>query len=301
MRSRCGLADWVWVRGFVVNYGAVVMMISLGFLGLIRWLTRWRYGLIALVTAAIVVLHLGIVQAGIVQAAAAPDGQFRVEYGPIGDSVYAPFRQAMQDEQLFENLAEGLNQSLKLPIDVTITLASCGAENAFYSSDEKRLVMCDELLGHFAKIFAPDAKSDEELVESILYANIFVFFHELGHALIDIFDLPTVGREEDAVDEFSTLLLLQSGEDGEKAVLSAADWFRLQSQGDTAHLAFWDQHSLDMQRFFGVACLVYGKEPDKFSGLIDNRILPTSRAAHCRAEYQKKFRSWEKLLAPYSR
>jgi hypothetical protein len=262
------------------------------------WLAGWRYGHISL---AVMTALLSFGPMAIGQAASSPKGRFRVEYGPVKDARYADLRAAMRDSGLYESMAAALNKQFVLPKDLTITPSTCGEPNAFYQPSTRRLIMCDELLVHFAELFAPTADSEQELGESIVYANLFVFFHELGHGLIDVYDLPTVGREEDAVDEFSTLLLLEAGDFGEKSVLTAAQWFALQSEKSNGDLAFWDEHSLDLQRFYGISCLVYGKDPEKFSGLVASGILPESRADRCPTEYSKKSRSWEALLTPFSR
>jgi Putative metallopeptidase len=59
--------------------------------------------------------------------------------------------------------------------------------------------------------------------------------HEVGHVLIDVLNLPTTGRDEDVVDEFSTLLLLEGEEEGEKAVINAAEWFLIEGSLKNAH------------------------------------------------------------------
>ena len=46
--------------------------------------------------------------------------------------------------------------------------------------------------------------------------------HELGHALIHVLDLPTTGREEDAVDQLSTYILAYGSEGGESPTLDPA-------------------------------------------------------------------------------
>jgi Zn-dependent peptidase ImmA (M78 family) len=35
-----------------------------------------------------------------------------------------------------------------------------------------------------------------------------VFLHELGHALLDVLQIPILGREEDASDQLATYMLL---------------------------------------------------------------------------------------------
>src|SRR6185295_2240523 len=84
----------------------------------------------------------------------------------------------------------------------------------------------------FFQDFTPeDAKNDdaenEEVGGKAIAAMVFVFYHELGHALIDIYDLPVTGREEDAVDQLATVMLLETwdGEESELAMTASAEWF----------------------------------------------------------------------------
>jgi hypothetical protein len=49
-----------------------------------------------------------------------------------------------------------------------------------------------------------------------------MFLHEVAHALIDGWDLPITRREEDAADQFSTLLLINGLPDGDKTALDGA-------------------------------------------------------------------------------
>jgi hypothetical protein len=230
-------------------------------------------------------------------------GKFQVFYAPLEDQTYAALQQVFQDSQVFEAIANELNKTIALPHDLTIVLGTCGQENAFYSAENKQIVICNELIGRLAVLFSQSEKSEQEIGEAIVNTTLFIFFHEMGHALIDVLNLPTTGREEDVVDEFSTLLLLAAGEDGEKAVINAAEWFLIEGSKNDAieKLAFWDEHSLDLQRFYGILCLVYGKAPDKYSFFLQKDLLPESRAAACVQDYAKKEKSWDALLAPYLR
>ena len=64
-------------------------------------------------------------------------------------------------------------------------------------------------------------------------------------------------------------------------------------------LSFWDEHSLDEQRFYNILCWIYGKDSEGYQYLVDDETLPTDRAERCPAEYDRMNRSWEALLAPY--
>jgi len=57
--------------------------------------------------------------------------------------------------------------------------------------------------------YNPEA-TDSPLTVSALFrylegATIAVLLHEIGHAMIDVYDLPIVASEEDAADEFATI------------------------------------------------------------------------------------------------
>lgn len=53
------------------------------------------------------------------------------------------------------------------------------------------------------------------------------FYHEVGHALVDVLELPITGKEEDAVDQLSTYVLVEDADGGEVAALDGAVAFLL--------------------------------------------------------------------------
>jgi len=116
---------------------------------------------------------------------------FRVAYAPT--EKYAAIQQAFQQLQIFEGIANELNKTLKLDRVVDIQMVECGTVNAFYDPNVGRVIMCYELIGYYAEMFAPVAQNNEELEAAILGATIFAFFHELGHGLIHVLDLPRWG------------------------------------------------------------------------------------------------------------
>ena len=55
-----------------------------------------------------------------------------------------------------------------------------------------------------ALVFANFAGASEE--DGFVTSNLIsVFYHELGHAVIDTMQVPIFGQEEDAADVFSTI------------------------------------------------------------------------------------------------
>jgi hypothetical protein len=180
-----------------------------------------------------------------------------------------------------------------MPTTVNIQLVDCGTVNAFYDAENSRVIVCYEFIAYLARTFSSQFSDETQLGTAVVGATLFAFFHELGHALRDKLDLPITGKEEDAVDQLATLILMHGGDEGVGAALSGAYWFLL-SQGQG--IAFWDEHSLDQQRFYNIACMVYGSNAARYSELVTSELLPQRRAARCSAEYAQVQRAWESIL-----
>ncbi len=227
-------------------------------------------------------------------------GDFSVTYTAPKNSEYAELQQILQESKLFDTTADELNKLLVLPVNVPITLTECQDVNAFYDQEKKQIIVCYELMSHIATLSSEIVESEEELDKALIDTSFFIFFHELGHALSDVLQLPTTGREEDAADQLATVIFTEVGEEGEDAALSAAVFFlQAAQQTNVEELAFWDEHALDIQRFYNIACWVYGKNPQRHSYLIEEGILPEERAVKCEDEYNKISNSWNVLLSPY--
>ncbi|MDQ3129151.1 MAG: DUF4344 domain-containing metallopeptidase [Acidobacteriota bacterium] len=227
-------------------------------------------------------------------------GDFKIGFSPA--TLKTNPKKAM-DKEVAASLLEitkPLNEIIALPYDVYLNFDKCGEPNAFYNPEVKEITMCYEFLDEFEQTFKKVSKNRAEIDDMSDGAMVVFFFHELGHCLIDVWDLPATGREEDAVDQLAMFILLDGTPEGEGMVLSAATFFAVVSsqQGDN-ELAFWDEHSLDQQRFYDMLCLTYGSNPSKNKNLLGKNGLPPERAQRCPAEFKRVDHSWQKLLAPY--
>ena len=230
-------------------------------------------------------------------------GDFKIVYRLGQKSKFIEIQDDLKQSKIFEEIAAGLNETFALPVDLPIIFTECGEENAFYDPEKGEIHMCYELINQFIQNFGTHSKKPEDAVAATLDAVSFVLYHELGHALIHIYELPSTGKEEDAVDQLATLLLVEGdGEDGEVAAINGARSFTLGEnlKGVGANqLAFWDEHSLGPQRFYNIICLVYGQNPEKWANLVKNGNLPKERAERCAEEYEKMSNAWATLLDPY--
>ena len=242
-------------------------------------------------------------------------GNFVVSYEKTANEDYQELEAIFKEVRLLEDTVQELNNVFALPSHVPVVFRECGDVNAFYDPATQEISLCWELVEYYAGMFLSEEQTEEESTEggeAVAGATLFTFFHELGHALIDLYDLPVTGREEDAVDQLATMILLQGGEEGEMAALNGAWSFLTEEEEDVEgeeeystgeeeeeELAFWDEHSLDEQRFYNIVCWSYGKNPEGFQYLVDDETLPEGRAERCPAEYDRMSRSWDALLDPY--
>lgn len=213
------------------------------------------------------------------------------------DIAASPSQAALLSEldaaDLFAQLSREINELFALPVDLHAEHQGCGGDaNAYYVGSERKIVLCYELLEFIAA--TTRSASAEDIVERIEAAWEFVFFHELGHALIQLYDIPVLGKEEDAVDAFSTLLLIETGR--ARGAVFAADYWDSSDPGHYGPTQFADTHSLNAQRFYAILCLVYGSSPEEHQDLIAHDYLSEGRASACIADYARTAESWNELI-----
>ncbi|HXU32570.1 MAG TPA: DUF4344 domain-containing metallopeptidase [Thermoanaerobaculia bacterium] len=238
--------------------------------------------------------------------AAAERGHLRFSYAKVKNPDYKELQKVFHDERFFEDVVDDLDKTLVLPRNLEVKLQECGEVNAFYDPEDGAVHLCYEMVEHFLQVFTPeDAKNDdaenEEVGGKAIAAMVFVFYHELGHALIDIYDLPVTGREEDAVDQLATVMLLETwdGEESELAMTASAEWFDSSAAEREEDPDMADEHALDEQRYYNLLCWTYGSDPDYFADQLEDWELPEERAERCPEEYQRMSRSWDTLLGPH--
>jgi hypothetical protein len=139
-------------------------------------------------------------------------------------------------------------------------------------------------------------------VQRFVESNISeTLYHELGHALIDQLDLPVFGPEEFAADFFA-IVLINRLHDEETVVRMAYDIAAAYDAGavkEARHaqdLAMWDVHGIDGQRYYNLACHMYGANPEERDDVANELGLPDERAETCEDEYALTARAWGQVL-----
>ncbi|AWV05845.1 DUF4344 domain-containing metallopeptidase [Marilutibacter maris] len=241
--------------------------------------------------------------------------EFAYAYLEPRDEALMPFYRQVVDADLFKHQPEiqAIDGMFMLPRPIRFVTAECGEINAFYSDERGEVVLCYETMRVLRErglelaaqngIAGADAQT---LARRYLDANVrFILLHETGHALITLLEIPVTGREEDAVDQLATTLMLRfAGIDESSATVAenlrmASHWFLLRSTGQYNLDAYADAHALGEQRYFNLQCLLYGSDPARYLDIVTGGDLPEARARSCPEEARRVSSAWLRLLLPH--
>ena len=224
-------------------------------------------------------------------------GDFVVRPAKLESDTYVELAQQLSEERLLEDIADGLNAWLILPVDIGMRFAECGQSNAFYDPNEREVLMCLELFEGEREVFAAYYETEEEIEGAVNGSFLFTVFHEVGHALVDVLEIPFTGREEDTADSLAAWWLID-GDDGEESAIAGALSFYTDPEeaAEVDESDFADEHSLSQQRYYTLTCLVYGSDTDKYANLLEEEWLTEARAEQCPAEFERLTSTWYTLL-----
>jgi Putative metallopeptidase len=232
-------------------------------------------------------------------ASAADQLQLRFEAAHSKESGIV--KQLLLKTRVFHNIVRTINLNFRLPEIVRVRFDDGDEGTPYYEPDEVEIVM---EYGGFAEAYELLTEETDLSVHDRLKRTFqvgeFFFYHELGHALIDTLELPVLGREEDAADGLAAYLILELTNEPEVA-LAAARQFLLESETyeNDEEDDFYDEHSLDRQRFYNIVAWVYGSDPDRQESNVDE-LVPDDwwedRAEGAVEEYEQLVDSWEELL-----
>ena len=238
-----------------------------------------------------------------ISSAAAQERKIRFELlEPKSAQFKHLWKEAREDKTNgLEVFSSTFSKILKLPTPLTISIEECGGKKAFYKAKDKKITLCYEVAldlesrsrKHYPKI------TERELADQIAGgAFLFLLFHEFGHALIDMLELKSGGREEDVADQVSMKMLLSMSA-GAKGILSGVLWYFESGDSLATEDALADEHSLDKQRLYNVMCWIYGSDTDAFVYLAEEVQELRARAAHCKDEYKKITQWFEAAMQPH--
>jgi hypothetical protein len=224
----------------------------------------------------------------------------KYEYVPPSNPAHEQIRERMQQLHLLEHLAEAFSV-LRLPRTLTLRFRGCdGTSNAWYDPRDASVDFCYEYVAEIDRLAANNYLGQVPISDATNGPVLFIFLHETGHAVFNLLQVPIMGHEEDAADNFATILLLRLGPELAFHTLSGTAWmYHLEARTrEPDESDYSDEHSLDAQRYYNILCLAYGSDPIAQANLVDYRLLPADRAPGCADEYTAALYAMKKLVAP---
>jgi hypothetical protein len=221
-----------------------------------------------------------------------------VDYIDPRNAKYEEHLERLRSRRVLEQLAQFL-APLRLPRTLRLRTKQCGAENAYYDGTEWAITFCYEMLDFI------DRLAPKQPVRGVTRQDVFtgsivgIMFHELGHALFDILNVPVFGREEDAADQIAAFIMVQFGKEVALTTIKGTSFLWATQPDPTIRAAFSDEHGTPSQRFYNNLCIAYGADPATFKEFVDAGMLPTARAENCAREYKQAEFAFAKTVLPY--
>lgn len=235
-------------------------------------------------------------------AATSANAKISVNYEEPESSAEQSARQAIEQSGANELVADLSNHYF--PFNSELTISYGGDDGPLYDPSTHTVHMpyafYNDSLEYFTKNdyekrFGKPAK--DGAVDTLLHTLL----HEAGHAYVADQGIPILGKEEDAVDNFAAVIMLNYVDQGADATISAADMFAFESDDRPDYYDFYEyigEHSFDLQRYFATLCLVYGSDPDSHKDLLDEieDEYRDEQKDKCIATFEEIDYNWKQVL-----
>ena len=259
-----------------------------------------RFVTIVLAAASVLAAaHAGARKAG---SARPEPNRIDVAYVEPKSASNRPVAKLLREHQVLEKIRDLLSP-LRLPHPLLLETRDCdGMSNAW--SNEDSVTVCYEYVNDIWKNAARETTpTGIAPIDTVIGPLLDVFLHEAGHAVFASLQIPVLGREEDAADQFSTFMMLKFDKDDARRLILGSAY---QYKGDMAsptitfkQQAFADEHGTPAQRFFNLLCTAYGSDPKLFADVVEKGFLPEVRAAGCKREYAALSHAFATLIGPH--
>jgi hypothetical protein len=236
-------------------------------------------------------------------------GRIQIEYAAPKN----PDHEALYNELVERTSLEKIKAILmpfRLPMDVKIRTIGCdGESNSWYQPVDgvPTVTVCYEYLYDLWKRLPTTLTNNGATpTDALMGQMIFAFAHEFGHLVFDVYEVPVLGREEDAADNFATFIMLQFQEDGPRLIMGAAWSYHAfikdvpkNPKAIVPLAAFSSNHGQPEERFFNLVCMAYGSDSKRYADLVEKGFLPEARAKNCKYEYDVLKFAMDKEILPH--
>jgi hypothetical protein len=225
-----------------------------------------------------------------------PAPQVQTRYEPT--TKYAAIRDLLQRHKVLEK-AQTFMSPLRLPRTITIRSADCGGSSLPYDAAHGVITICYEAIADIQTL-AKGSTSDADKLTTIVAGGIIEeTLHRVALAILQVYDIPVWGREEDAADLLGAFMMLQFDEHtAEVSILGAGNLFIVKTSS-IGKVDYAVDVSPPAQRFYNFLCIAVGGDPIDFGGLVDKGFLPKDRAKRCSGEYAAIRKAFDLRVMPH--
>jgi hypothetical protein len=245
--------------------------------------------------------------------------QIEVEYAPPTSAQLLALYERLKTEKPLEAFRQFLAPlKFKSGQTLVLRLAECGGKYARYRRGGP-VTVCYEFVEEVERLAPtarvqliqtedrPPVRPDSGMVGPFVQAML----HEVAIAAFDLFEVPVLGRKDDAADRAAALIMLQFSKFNMAwTALVGTAWFMSGNALATPDLS--DVRGLMAQRYYTTLCIAFGGDRKAFGGFVaDLRPwggrrreaaagdLPAARAAGCPDEYDTVLRGFQATIAPH--
>ncbi|WP_420855602.1 DUF4344 domain-containing metallopeptidase [Vibrio maerlii] len=230
-----------------------------------------------------------------------------------GISIKMNEPQSPEEQQAKQSIERsGINQALidlseqYFPFESDLTIEYGAEDGPLYDPSEQSILIPYAFYLESVDYFAENRDEEESGASAesgAIDTMLHTLLHEVGHAYVVEREIAILGKEEDVVDNFAAIILLNYVENGDDVSISAADMFAFESQSEE-NSEYYElgeyagEHSFDLQRYFATLCLVFGSDPDKHKHLLDEveEDFITDRREHCIDSFETVNNNWHQYL-----
>jgi len=214
---------------------------------------------------------------------------FELSYLAAQSEQQEQVRQVLVESERLEYAIEGLNQLFNLPLTIKVNVG--GEQGPLHDPAQQYINIPYEFVSGLSRLY-PER-------EDLLDVTVFVLYHEVGHALIDLLELPVPAELEESADGLAGLLSIELISDGGAPVLAAAGL--LASRESIAASHPWFGQAGKTSRSRKLICWVVGSDPGRLGWVAEDAGLEAGEADRCPNEYEEMRGYWVELLRPYLR
>ncbi|UUV19768.1 DUF4344 domain-containing metallopeptidase [Fusobacteria bacterium ZRK30] len=224
-------------------------------------------------------------------------GEVQVKYSSSSEKEEKEVKEWMVKNRVIEDLTDTVNKEIKIEKELVVAVGD--GDSVHYNPENREIVITYDFIIEVRERFKGEYKKEWEIYAKDAIEH--TFYHELGHALVDLLNIPVLGKEEDAVDDFGIIMLILTKEDGEERAISAAELFFMEGLEieEFSSEDLMDEHSLDDQRGYRSLNLVYGSNPEKYKDIAEDLKMDEDRRLMAQGIFEQQTINWLRLLKPY--